>query len=466
MMNYFMWDDRFRTGNAAVDEETRQLFDIISRVGAMAMSGDDGGDDALQQVFAELQHYVNFHCAGELQMMREAGVASATIAAHGARHHAFGEQLALLMQSRANKAQTAEALHGWLTTWLAVHVFGEDQAVARQIDRIKMGIDGDAAAAAEIGSDDTRVAVLLEGMRTLYGTIARQNRELDAANQVLEEKVVERTRMLLQAEKLVSIGQLASGFAHEINNPIGFVNSNLNSLGIYTDQLMRLAKLGAATPAGKALAAEIDFEFIGNDLAELLEESRGGLERVRKIVCDLKDFARVGVGAWQEADLLKGLDSTINVVWNELKYKSEIVLQLSPLPHVRCVPAEINQVLMNFLINSVQSIEVHGIITVRSGQVGERVWLEVIDTGSGMDDVTRQRVFDPFFTTKPVGVGRGLGLTVAWGIVQKHGGTIDVTSQLGSGSSFRVWLPVAGPSPLQVANEISRVASGGAATAS
>ncbi len=252
-------------------------------------------------------------------------------------------------------------------------------------------------------------------------------------------------RQLLQAEKMSSIGQLAAGVAHEINNPIGFVSSNLGTLGSYVGELMRLAELGAETPAGQALQAEIDLDFLRTDVRDLLAESREGLERVRKIVANLKDFSHVGEVEWQHADLLVGLESTLNVVWHEVKYKAEIVRELVPLPVVCCVPAQINQVFMNLLVNAAQAIAEHGVITLRSGHDETQVWIEIADTGCGMDETTRLRLFDPFFTTKAVGIGTGLGMSIAWDIVQKHEGVLEVSSEPGRGSCFRLQLPIAGP---------------------
>ncbi|MEK7738190.1 MAG: ATP-binding protein [Pseudomonadota bacterium] len=188
-----------------------------------------------------------------------------------------------------------------------------------------------------------------------------------------------------------------------------------------------------------------DLDFLREDVVALLAESRDGLNRVRKIVNDLKDFSHVGEVVWQEADLNAGLESTLNVVWSELKYKAEMIKDYGELPRVRCVPAQINQVLMNLLVNAAQAIEVRGTITLSSRAEGDRVWIEIADTGKGMSPEIQKRIFEPFFTTKPVGQGTGLGLSVSYDIINKHGGHFDLSSTLGKGSSFRFWLPVAGP---------------------
>lgn len=161
---------------------------------------------------------------------------------------------------------------------------------------------------------------------------------------------------------------------------------------------------------------------------------------------NLKDFAHLDEAEWQQADLLAGLESTLGVALHKWKDKADVVRQLTPLPDVRCMPAQINQVFLNLLVNAAQSITGHGTITLRSGKTNDGfVWVEVADTGCGMDETTRQRMCDPFFTTKPVGTGTGLGMAVTYDIIKKHGGRLEVESAVGQGTRIRVWLPIAGP---------------------
>ena len=195
-----------------------------------------------------------------------------------------------------------------------------------------------------------------------------------------------------------------------------------------------------------AAKAEADLDFLREDIITLLQESQDGLARVTKIVQDLKEFSHVDEAEWQEADINSGLESTLNVVSNELKYKADVVRQYGEIPAVRCIPAQINQVLVNLLVNAAQAIESHGTITVRSGVTRNEVWVEIEDTGKGMTPETQKRIFEPFFTTKPVGKGTGLGLSLSYDIVVKrHGGRFDVRSAPDQGSTIRLWLPVAGP---------------------
>jgi signal transduction histidine kinase len=258
---------------------------------------------------------------------------------------------------------------------------------------------------------------------------------------------------LLQSEKMAAIGQLAAGVAHEINNPVGFVNSNLGSLRKYVEQLLDVIDAydsvrgdipdsDARRQRIEAARAAADIEYLRSDIVDLLDESSHGLSRVKKIVQDLKDFSHVDEVAWQHTDLNAGLESTLNVVWNEIKYKATVERHYGDLPLVPCVSSQINQVFMNLLVNAAQAIEGQGKITLSTG-VAEGAWVEIRDTGKGMTEEVQKRIFEPFFTTKPVGKGTGLGLSISWDIVvKKHGGKISVSSEPGKGTCFRIELPL------------------------
>ena len=288
------------------------------------------------------------------------------------------------------------------------------------------------------------------------------NRAMQRAKEQLEQekdeqrklirKLEESDNQLLQSEKLASIGQLAAGVAHEINNPIGFVNSNLGTLKNYANDLLRL--IGAyeavepllpASPPKEQLEAvrkQIDLAYLREDIVSLIAESIDGTTRVRQIVQDLRDFSRTGQIDWAFTDLHAGLESTINLVWNELKFKADVVREYGDLPLVECIPSQINQVFMNLLVNAAHAIPQHGTITLRSGREGEQVWMSVTDTGIGIPAEQLSKIFDPFFTTKPIGQGTGLGLSVSYGIINKHGGYIRVHSQPGQGTIMTISLPI------------------------
>lgn len=316
----------------------------------------------------------------------------------------------------------------------------------------------------------TTVMQLNEELAEQQREVVRANRELKRRQEALDAEIVRRRAVeteqaalleklttaqnqLLQAEKLASVGQLAAGIAHEINNPIGFVSSNLTSLGEYFDDL--IAVVDAYVEADALIARDpllskniqrakdnCDLDFVRDDARTLLSESRDGIARVARIVQDLKIYSRVDESAWQETDLNGCLDSTLNVARHELKDKAEVVREYGELPTVLCCPSQLNQVFMNLVINAVQALPGPGRIVVRSGRVGEEVWVDVEDNGSGIAPDHVKRIFEPFFTTKPVGTGTGLGLSLAWSIVKSHGGRIDVDSHPGKGTRFRVWLPL------------------------
>jgi signal transduction histidine kinase len=257
---------------------------------------------------------------------------------------------------------------------------------------------------------------------------------------------------------MASIGQLAAGVAHEINNPIAFVNSNLGTLQTYLSYLLQLLAVYQRTDglleAHLELANEIadvrkrmDLDYVRADVKSLMDESLDGVQRVRRIVQDLKDFSRVGEIERQEVDLHAGLNSTLNIVASSLRQKAEVRKEYGEIPHIEGVPAQLNQVFMNLLVNAGQSIEADGIITLRTGCDDEWVWVEVEDNGCGIPADNMTRIFEPFFTTKPVGMGTGLGLSLSYGIVAQHGGRIEVSSQIGTGSTFRVLLPRDPPAP-------------------
>ncbi|HEU4662558.1 MAG TPA: ATP-binding protein [Dokdonella sp.] len=297
----------------------------------------------------------------------------------------------------------------------------------------------------------------------LYGMTVRditqdslRESELHARNGELEvayAKLQGAQEQVMQSEKLASIGQLAAGVAHEINNPIGYVNSNLSTLQRYISQLFSAIQSyeaalagGPGASAAEAIRQKLDLDFLAGDVPQLLSESREGIDRVCKIVRDLKDFARKERSEdWVKADIHRGLDSTLNIIWNELKYKAQIVKTFGELPPVECLPSELNQVFMNVLMNAGQAIREQGIITVTTSVAGDRVRIDIGDDGEGIPADVLPRVFDPFFTTKPVGSGTGLGLAISYGIVSKHHGTIEVSSTPGQGTLLRIELPVAQP---------------------
>ena len=261
----------------------------------------------------------------------------------------------------------------------------------------------------------------------------------------LEQELKTAKKQLRQSAKLAAIGQLSAGIAHEINNPVGYVHSNLTSLHHYITDLLVLTDAIAGAASADELRCRlraIDYDFLRTDIHDLMSESLAGLDRVREIVHSMKTCARSDDDLLKLADPLEGLESTLNIVRNEVKYRAELHVDVKPLPKILCIPAQINQVLLNLIVNAAQAIPDYGRIHLRSGSDALGVWIEVQDDGSGISADHLEHLFEPFFTTKPEGQGTGLGLSVSQEIVQRHGGRLTVDSQLGEGSRFRVWLPL------------------------
>ena len=493
-MDAFVWNEKFDTGLAEVDAQHRHLVDILNRVGALYTRGS--GLPVLEPILMELTEYSRYHFQTEEALMASRACALQHAEEHRQIHEDFFREVQVMfVWARENPAEAVPALLRYLTTWLVHHILGSDQAMARQLRAIESGMDPQEAWKREEKAPGRESDALVGTLQNLYNEVAARNMELASRNVLLEtardelhranaeldlrvrdrtaelerangrlqeeqaaqrdliHKLEEAQNQLLQSEKLAAIGQLAAGVAHEINNPVGFVTSNLGTLDQYVERLLCLVEAyeGLAPEVAAPLLqlesirvarAEADLEYLRQDVRDLLRESRDGLSRVRRIVQDLREFSHVDEAEWQLADINAGLESTLNVAWNEIKYKAKVVREFSALPLVACIPAQINQVILNILVNAAQAIEVQGVITLRSGARDGWVWFEVQDSGKGMTEAVRKRVFEPFFTTKPVGKGTGLGLSLSYGIISHHGGRLEVESEIGQGSTFRVWLPI------------------------
>jgi len=280
-------------------------------------------------------------------------------------------------------------------------------------------------------------------------SLEEKNRELESAYTDLKATQVQ----LLQNDKMASIGQLAAGVAHEINNPIGFVTSNLETLDRYVAKAIEFINAQSEKIASHAPAMvleELDekrkrlkLDYVLVDMKNLISESLDGSGRVQKIVQDLKTFSRVDAAEHSPVDINACLESTINMIWNEIKYKATLQRDFGDLPLLNCYPQQINQVFMNLLINAAHAIEEGGRISVQSRFENGVIRVAISDSGCGIPENIRTRIFEPFFTTKDVGKGTGLGLSISYDIVKKHGGEIRVTSDVGVGTTFTVLVPVA-----------------------
>ncbi len=287
---------------------------------------------------------------------------------------------------------------------------------------------------------------------TEYRRIEADNRVHVAELTALNGMLIEAQNQMLRSVKMASVGRLAAGLAHEIDNPFAFISSNLEALkGQVTDLLSVLEAYEKAEPALAGHAdfltaieqakSTMNFSFVQRDILNLISESLDGVQRAKKIVATLKDFSRVDTAEWQLANLEKGLESTLNIVWSEIKYKAKIKKDYAGIPEIECLAPQLNQVFLNLVVNAAQAIDERGVIILRTGFDEHEVWVEVGDTGKGIESEDLERIFEPFFTTKPTGKGTGLGLSLANNIVRRHGGRLEARSKPGKGSVFRITLP-------------------------
>ncbi|WP_196139456.1 sensor histidine kinase [Aliikangiella sp. G2MR2-5] len=278
---------------------------------------------------------------------------------------------------------------------------------------------------------------------------------------------------LVHSEKMASIGQLAAGVAHEINNPLGYVNSNLNTLkdyvmelGQFIDELLnqvgdicnKQESCSQIPEVISNLKNEYEVEFILSDTQELVSESIFGMEKVKKIIQSLKNFTHAGEEQMKKSDINACIEETVRIVWNELKYHCKVKKELGELPETYCHPSQLNQVFMNLLINAGHAIKEKGEISIKTYKVDDFICIKIQDNGTGIDEKHLNQLFNPFFTTKPVGQGTGLGLSISYGIIENHKGKIVVESEVGVGTCFTIHLPIV--SSLEEAEEEADLNSG------
>lgn len=287
-----------------------------------------------------------------------------------------------------------------------------------------------------------------------------KSRELYLKNQKLEEsykKLQQHQAVAMQNEKLATLGTLSAGVAHEINNPLAFVLSNLESLPIYKQALLRLLDLNQKYKNDPSIPdvyrqeiAELiekeDLDFIGEDMHGLIDDTIEGVQRVKEIVLNLRSFARTQGSDRVEADLCAGINSTLKLLTSELKNNVTLKLDLQPLPGVLCNPNQLNQVFLNLIMNAKQAVENRSNPTLMIKTIADGDWvrIRIEDNGCGMSPEVQNEIFVPFYTTKPIGQGTGMGLAIAYGIVKDHGGKIAVKSAVDEGTVFEIRLPVSG----------------------
>jgi two-component system, NtrC family, sensor kinase len=322
----------------------------------------------------------------------------------------------------------------------------------RVLDAVRLGAYDYLLKPCDLGVLELSVERALE-KRALLRDARRYKEELEARNAELERRKAELERLqaqIVHSEKMASLGQLAAGVAHELNNPAGFIYGNMEVLRECAAGLERLLAFydSSALPpdvsrGAERLKAEIDYEHTLADLRSIIEDCAGGAERIRDVVQNLRTFSRLDEAEFKKVDIHEGLDSTIRLL---SRFYSSGHIKLSrdygDLPLVDCYAGQLNQMWMNLLANAAQAVSGGGEVRVSTRLDGERVAVSVSDTGPGIPAEHLNKVFDPFFTTKPVGEGTGLGLSITYGIVERHGGTISVESSEGFGTTFTVVLPI------------------------
>ncbi|MBK8202189.1 MAG: two-component sensor histidine kinase [Bdellovibrionales bacterium] len=296
------------------------------------------------------------------------------------------------------------------------------------------------------GVGDTELGLLVESFNDMSQRVYQVQKDLKAKIDELESansEIRETQARLVHSAKMASLGQLVAGVAHELNNPIGFIYSNMSHLNEYSEKLIKLIEIAQKDPQKlKSEMKRVDFNYIVEDLPKLIHSCEEGARRTRDIVLGLRSFSRLEEGQIKEADIHEGIEETLRLLTGEFKNRIKVHKKFGKIPHIICYPSHLNQVFMNILSNAAQAIEGEGEIYIETGKFdSKRIFISIRDTGRGMAQSTVEQIFDPFFTTKSIGKGTGLGLSISYGIVQKHGGELLVESELKKGTQFKIILP-------------------------
>lgn len=310
--------------------------------------------------------------------------------------------------------------------------------------------------------NETEIGLLTESFNQMSLKIGSTKRDLKKKIEELQlsnKELKDTQTKLVHSAKMISLGQLVAGVAHELNNPIGFIYSNMGHLRDYSARLIKLLETAEKDPSKLAAEkARLEYDYILQDLPKLISSCEDGARRTRDVVLGLRNFSRLETAKLVELDVIEALDKTLNLLAGEIKNRIEIIKNYEPIPNIKCYETQINQVFMNILTNAVHAISGPGKIWISVYTVKDpvnkafNIQVSIQDSGKGMSAATMEQIFDPFFTTKEIGKGTGLGLSISYGIVQSHGGQIQVRSQEGVGTEFIITLPVNPDASLQAQN--------------